>query len=208
MRKNLNITFIQNITRRNALKEYRSLVEKYFQTIDYNEYSRDIIDSDKSKDVRKWLNSKNEAIQTIFRDVGITPNIVYTPPPAIGGYIQRINLIDNLFNLQNYDIEIQALLDFIDQVDGVYQQDFINSILRTFNPFYWLGRLLEFIASIPFYLLGSVGFNREKVENSAVGKLVKWLIKFFTLIFAVWEAMARLSLLPANIDVIRILKGF
>ena len=160
MRKSLNITFVQNILRRNVLKEYRSLVEKYFQNIDYNEYSRDIIDSGESRDIRKLLNSKNEAIQTIFRDVGITPDVVYTPPPAIGSYIQQINLIDNLFNLQNYDIETQALLDFIDQVDGAYKLDFINSILRTLNPFYWLGKLLEIIASTPESKKKEAAFSR------------------------------------------------
>lgn len=209
MIKKLNITFWENIVRRKKLQEYRSQVEKYFQNIDYNEYSRDIIDSGESRDIRKLLNNNNETVQTVFRDVGVIPDVVYTPPPAIGGYIQRINLVDNLFNLQNFDIETQALLDFIDQVDGIYQQDFINSVLRTINPFYWLAKILEFIASIPFFFIGSIGLNQKQIEGSFVGKLVKLIIKLLATIGAivsVWDFFAKLKIVPDSFDLLNWIK--
>ena len=207
--KQLNVTFWQNIARRKILRDYRSLIEKYFRDIDYNEYSRNIIDSDDSKEIRRKLNNQNESIQSIFREVGASPIVVYTPPPAIGGYIQNINLVDNLFNLQKFDIEIQALVDFIDQVDGVYQQDFISSIVRTINPFYWLGKLLELIARVPFFFLGSIGLNQKQIEGCFVGKLVKLIIKLFTtigVIVSVWDLFAKLRMVPDSFDLLKWVK--
>lgn len=193
------ITFWQNISYRKYLNEYQSQVKKYFGLIDYD-YSRNIIDNEGSRKIRTYLNRQNELLQKIFLGVGLSPNVIHTPPPAIGGLMQRINLIDNLFNLQNYDIEPQELIDFIDQIYGVYERDFLNSIIRTLNPFYWLGRVLEIIASVPFYLLGQIGFNQHKLESSLTGQVIKLLIKILSIVSLFWGLLSKLEILPDTFD--------
>jgi len=192
-------TFWQNLLRQQALKNYRQQVERYFELVDYD-IDRNIIDTAESKRVRQFLNREAEKILTIFKDVNFSVNVVHTPPPAIGGLVQRINLIDNLFNLQHYDIEPQALIDMIDQVLGVYERDFVMSVVRTFNPLYWLGKVLEIMASLPFYILGRLGFERNKLERSSTGKVMKWLIKLLTLVGGIWEVLARLKITPQEFD--------
>lgn len=201
------LPFWENIKRRRELEIYRQNIEKYFERVDFSDYSRSLIDNNETKKIRTFLNKQSGFIQVYLLGVGVSPDVVHTPPPAIGGYVQRINLVENLFNLFNYDIEHQILVDTIDKAVGIYEKDFFSSVIRTINPLFWFGKLLEIIASIPFYLLGSVGFNRRKIENSTAGKLVKWLIKFLTLLLAVWEGMARLKLLPESIDILKVLEG-
>lgn len=202
------LPFWENLKRRKELEIYQQSVEKYFERVDFNDYSRTFIDNNETKKIRAFLNKQNGFIQVYLLGTGISPDVVHTPPPAIGGYVQRINLVENLFNLFNYDIEHQVLIDTIDKAIGVYEKDFLPSVIRTINPLFWLGKILETIASVPFYLLGSVGFNRRKIENSIAGKLIKWLIKLLTLLLAIWEGMARLKLLPENIDILKVLKGY
>lgn len=198
------LTFWQNLSSQQALKNYQRQVGRYFELVDYD-IDRNIIDTAESKRIRQFLNREAEKILTIFRDVTFSVNVVHTPPPAIGGLVQRINLIDNLFNLQHYDIEPQALIDMIDQVLGVYERDFVMSIVRTFNPLYWLGKFLEIIASLPFYILGRLGFERNKLERSSTGKVVKWLIKLLILVGSVWEVLARLKIIPQEFDLLILL---
>lgn len=202
------LPFWENIKRRKELDDYRQNVDKYFEQVDFDDYSRALVDNNSTKKIRAFLNKENGFIQVYLFGAGVSPDVVYTPPPAIGGYVQRINLVENLFNLFRYDIEHQVLIDTIDKAVGVYEKDFLSSIVRTLNPFFWLEKVLELIASIPFFLLGSLGFNRKKAEGSFIGKLLKWLIKFFTLLLAVWEGMARLKLLPENINILEVLKGY
>jgi len=202
MRKYSNLTLWQNIGRRKQLEKYQSQVERYFELIDYNYLDRTIIDNEESRKIRKDLSKQSEVVQVCIIETGLSPYVVYTPPPAIGGYVQRINLIENLFKLQNYDIETQAVIDIIDQALGVYEGDFVKSIIRVFNPIFWLGKVLEFISSLPFQLLGQIGFNQQKLEVSFIGKLIKFIIKIATLFALVWELLARLKIFPDTFNLV------
>lgn len=206
MKNYTRLSFWQNISKRRHLRKYQSQVERYFQLIDYS-YDRNIIDNPESKEIRRYLNNQSELIQIILIDAGLSPNVIHTPAPAIGGLAQRINLVDNLFNLQNYDIESQALIDFIDQAYGVYERDFFKSIIRTINPLYWGGRVLEMIASSPFYLLGQIGFNQYRLETSLFGRIIKLIIKIVSTISLFWGMLSKLKILPETFDLFNWLKA-
>jgi hypothetical protein len=100
----------------------------------------------------------------------------------IGGYRQDINLVTNVFNLHRYEIEPNNLLDFIDRSIGRYEHDRIYSILRTINPFYWLGRILDLIISLPFRFLQNAGIKTKKFEESIFGKVAKLILSLVTLV--------------------------
>lgn len=57
-------------------------------------------------------------------------------------------------------------------------QKFRSLIIEYFNniQFYWLFFVLDYAISFPFYILGRIGFNRDKIEYSFVGKLIKSLL--------------------------------
>lgn len=201
MKNYSKFTFWQNISRQKKLIEYRTKLEDYFRSIDYNSYNRSIIDTPQTKKMRTYLSKQADIVGQYVIEAGCPLSVTYTPPPAIGGYIQNINLIDNLFNLQNYDLGVQTLIDITDQALGIYERDFKNSIIRTFNPFFWLEKILELISSLPFYLLGSVGFNRLRLEASDIGKLVKFIIKVITIFVSLWKFLAIFKIVPQEMDV-------
>ena len=200
MKQYTKLTFWQNIVRQKKLKEYKARLEEYFRSIDYDSYDRSILDTPQTRITRTYLNKQADVVGQYITETGSPLRVTYTPPPVIGGYIQQIDLIDNLFNLQNFDIEVQTLIDVIDQALGIFERDFFNSVLRTIYPLFWFGKILELISSVPFYLLGSVGFNRVRLENSGIGKLVKFIIKTITLFVLIWQFLAIFKIVPQEID--------
>lgn len=141
-----------------------------------------------------------------MQEVGQAANVIYTDPPAIGGRRSNLNLLDNIFNLQNYDIEPQIIIDFIDQAIGVYERDFTSSIIRTFNPLFWAGKVLEAIASVPFMVLGRLGLPQQKIESSPLGVIIKWLIKGITAFTTVWQFLVFVGVIPPELSLLRLLK--
>lgn len=206
MKKYSSLLFWQNVARRKQLEKYQAQIEEYFSLIDYNEFDKCIIDNQESRKIRKLLNKETEAIEIYIVEAGLSPYVTHYDAPAMGGRATSINLIENLFNLQHYDIESQSIIDVIDQALGVYERDFVKSIIRVINPIFWLGRTLEFISSIPFYLLGRIGLNQQKLEESFIGRVVKLVIKVATLLALIWELLARLKMIPESFDLLRFIE--
>lgn len=206
MKRYTKLIFWQNVIRQKKLKEYQIKLEEYFKSIDYDSYNRSILDTPQTRIIRTYLNKQSDIVGQYITETGCPLKVTYTPPPAIGGYIRTIDLIDNLFNLQNFDIEVQTLIDIIDQALGIYEGDFTKSIIRTFSPLFWLGWVLEFISSIPFYLLGSIGFSRVRIENSILGKFIKLIIKIITLFVLIWQFLAIFKIVPETMELQKLVR--
>ena len=130
-----NITFWENNQRRSVLASFRAELSDYFSQIDY-EYNGRISDTSNTLKLRQTLNKHIKLIEKILNESGIHPTVTYSPPPIIGGRIMNIGLLDNLFNLSQYEISPQVLIDSIDNSIGIYETDFSKSIFRSMNPFY------------------------------------------------------------------------
>jgi len=137
----------------------------------------DRIENDKAKQIRTEINRMINKVHKVVILTNVNPAVFYTPPPAIGGYATNVDLVINIFNLQRFQINPQSLIDCIDRAIGVYENDFIPSFLRTINPFYWFLCILDYIVSLPFALIGKLGFNQQKIETSFFGKLFKIIIQ-------------------------------
>ena len=168
------ITYWENRKRVKLLSKFRDLVVDYFNNVEYNFLH--IKENQNTLRIRQEINLHLDRVYSYIIYTGVNPKIYYSPPPAVGGIAGNIDLIHNIFNLHMFDIPVQNLIDFIDRAIGIYEEDKINSLLRTFNPFFWLGRLVDFIVGIPFKFIGKIGFNREKVEASIVGKIIKGIL--------------------------------
>lgn len=203
MRKYSDLPFWGNIIRSRQLEKYQSRIQEYFNLVDYDDLERAIIDNQESKKIRRLLNKQAGAIEIYIIETGLSPCLTHIDAPAMGSRATRVNVIDNLFNLQYFDIEPQEVIDIIDRALGVYEKDFAKSVIRAINPIFWLGRILELISSIPFYLLGRIGFNQQKLEESFIGRLVKLVIKVATLLALTWELLARLKMIPETFDLLR-----
>jgi len=65
----------------------------------------------------------------------------------------------------------------------------INTLLQ--NPCL----ILNYLVSLPFKILGEVGFNQKKMENSFVGKLTKALFYLVTLLAGLLTILEKLGYL-------------
>ena len=114
-----------------------------------------------------------------------------------GGYVQRIYLILNLFELDRYQISPNHAVAFIERALGVYQSDRPATLRRTIDPLWWLFRGLLWFARIPFVFLGAVGFDAARAEGSVLGKFFKASFALVTVTAALLTTLNLLGWLPA-----------
>ena len=180
-----NIPLWENSRRCRVLVEFRDDVVSYFNNSSILGMGEGRREKPEAVQARRRINLTVIQAQRIIEAAGIAPTITWTPPPMIGGYVQRIDVIFNLFELDRYQIRADHAVGFIEMAFGVYQSDREAALRRTINPFWWLFRGLLWFARIPFVFLGAVGFDVARAEGSALGK-------FFKVIFALVTATAAL----------------
>ena len=199
MRNYKEITFWENRTRQELLNEFINNINQYFKLSDFDPYQQEPIESSESLEVRTKLNKKIGIVNRIMYGAHVFPNVTYTPPSAVGGYVQNINIIENFALLYQFRIPPIQVIDVLEKAVGVYEDDFTKSIVRTFNPLFWAGRLIGYIASIPFKFLGSIGLPENKIKNSFLGKLLKTIIEallwIITTFSTVWEFLKLIGVL-------------
>ncbi len=175
MQKYQKITFWENKNRQKYLNEFKEFINKYFNSIGYGTYG-DIIDNKNSLVVREKINKNVNKAQDFMASVNIAPIVEYTAPPMAGGYTKRLDPFENIFNLQQYNLDKQVLVDSLNNAIGIYENDLFNSYLRTFNPFFWLIELINFVTSLPSKLLADSGLiNKSSKNGSMILKIIKFL---------------------------------
>lgn len=185
MRKYNRIPFWVNLYRWRRLNNFISLTNKYVSNSHYDWQVEGRIEEQRAKEVREPINLMIPEINNIVKSTDNSSVIVSYPAPAVGGYVKNINIFDNFFNLHSYQIPYDDILNQLNRSKGVLKTDFIYSIIRTLNPFYWIGMILGLIVNIPFQLIGKVGFDNTKFENSIIGKLIKILLYIVTVVAAI-----------------------
>ena len=136
-------------------------------------WGEDPIEEPDALRARQRINLTTVKVHRIILAACIAPIITWSPPPLIGGRVQEINLILNLFGLDRYNISASHVVGFIEMALGVYQSDRTAALRRTINPLWWLFRGLLWFIRIPFIVLGAVGFDADRAERSVLGRLVK-----------------------------------
>lgn len=196
MKRYKDIPICENLRRKEKLIKFRNLVVEYFDNIEYLGFSgREIKENIRASQLRSEINLILYEIHSIIKSAGVSLDMFYSPPPAIGGIAGNIDLVANLFNLNKFRLGPRYSIDVIEKAIGVYQNDKINALIRTINPFYWLIRLLDCIASLPFIILGQVGFNKDRLESSFVGRLFKGFLYLITVFAAFLTILEKLNYL-------------
>lgn len=173
----------ENLNRITYLKKFRQLINDYFLGAQYD-YTGVRLDS-KAEKARPEINKMSLRVSKYILKAGISTEITHFPAPAIGGYVTRIDLIFNLFNLPDYDVLPIEVIDLIDKAIGVYEEDKLSAFFRSINPLFWLKKLLAKIALAPFSLLSLAGFESEKIRKSLIGKLLSLLFQLVALIASI-----------------------
>lgn len=172
------------------MRQFRLLTFDYFQNVRYVSRQHALrgqaLMNDRAQKARNEMNHLLNDIAGSLDRAGVNRVVSWTPPPMIGGYIQDVDLIGNVFGLAAFDIPSQSVFDCIDRAIGTYERECQRLLRKSLNPFYWFGLLIMWLLSIPFKLLGAAGFDATRAENSFFGKLFKvaWgtVLGFATLI--------------------------
>ncbi len=148
------------------------------------------IENDMPKKYRREINLMNFKIRKIADASFISTKVTWTER---GGYIENVDVFDNLFILFQFSISFNQVTDFLERSIGVYETDQRNSILRTLNPFWWVGRALKWFAHMPFSLVSAAGFDAAKAEGSILGRLTKVIFMVIPVIASLLAILDRMS---------------
>jgi hypothetical protein len=140
-------------------------------------------EDEEARRARLSLNQMMMGVSESFDLLGVPRTVRYLPPPMIGGYAVTLDLVGNMFELWRYQIQPQTVEDALNRAIGAYLQQERRLFWQMFNPFHWLDLLL----GIPFRLLTAVGLNGRRFEQSAFGKLIKWVVAVAGFVAAVLD---------------------
>jgi len=185
----------ENNRRLSKLLEFRNLVVDYFHNSHPEWMADSRIEERAARVARVKINRVMGETHDIILHSGIDPTLVWTPPPARGGYVMNVDLIQNIFNLCQFRIGPEGALDFVDRAIGVYESNHRSSLIRTFNPLFYVGLVFDAISELPFIAIGRLGFDRQKVESSAIGRLIKGALYLITVIAALLTILQLLDFL-------------
>ena len=175
MRHYTKILRWENAKRLSKLMEFRKLIIEYFN----NHRNTNVADVARSK-INRYMNK----VHSIVVQSGINPIYTWRAPPIAGGYSAKIDLIINIFNLDDYFTEYDLVLDLIDRSIGIYESNAKRARFRIFNPFFYIGLVFDFISRLPFIALGKLGANKQRLEMSKFGRLIKRVLYLIQVVAA------------------------
>ncbi|MCK4532884.1 hypothetical protein KAU39_03795 [bacterium] len=178
------ITILENRNRTKLLVEFRKNVVNYFDNVEDADIGLGVYENEEAKQLRRTINMNLDRMYSLIILSGVKPVMCYSPPRAIGGFAGDIDLVINIFNLYEFQIDPQQLMDFIDRAIGIYSEDRLNALFRTINPFFWLCLILDYIVGLPFKIIGKIGFNQKKIETSIAGRIIKGVFYLITMLAA------------------------
>jgi hypothetical protein len=192
-----NIPIWANRDRIKLLVAFRHVLEEYVQTFQSGgggyravaEYYHDNPaelqrDNPALADRRTWLNQRLPLVYRFVRLTGVNP--------VIQRYNFRYDLLMNMFN-DPTGKDLGLAFDVLDQAIGVYQADKSAAWLRTFWPFFWFGRLADWISEIPFRILRKMGLGPADTSRGlarffhGIFSLVAWLVGIAASVFGILE---------------------
>lgn len=203
MRPCKKITLWENRKRAKLLIDFRGLVVTYFDNLEHSRFGLGVRENEEARQVRSKINMSLHKIHSVIISAGVNPIIYYSPPPAVGGLTENIDLMHNIFNLHRFKIGPQELLDFMDRAIGIYENDRLNALLRTINPLFWLGLILDYIVSLPFKVIGKIGFDQKKIESSIMGKFIKGALYLIMVLAAFLTVLEKIGYLEEFISLIQ-----
>ena len=184
------ITIWENRARQRLLTSFRDAVVAYFAS------------KEDRKERRTQINRLATPVYQAVRAANVDTRMVHRGPLTHGGRITVLEVISNVFHLQEFQASPQAAVDIVDMAIGAYAHDEWNAKLRSINPLYYLSRLFNRIIEIPFEAAGRLGVDRAKLESSLAGKIGKGIAASVLWILTVLYFADQLKLLDPLLKLI------
>lgn len=178
-----------------TVEDFHGQLESYFEKSHYDGQVDARIEKQEAKLARSEINfTMNQARQAIS-EAGVKSIYQYTPPSAIGGLVQNVDIVENVFTIGQFQISSQDVLTLTERAIGVYRNDISSAWRRTFNPFWWIMKLLGVFVGIPFILVRAAGFDERRFRDSAIGKLIALVLYIIPIVASALIIMDKLDLL-------------
>lgn len=171
----------ENRRRVEVLHQFCKLLDEYFAALRHDHISGEPIETEKSQNLRVQIARLLDDARGIIGAAGLSPIIHWTAPPVAGGYSRYVDVVESVFNLHTFRISAEDVFDFSNRAIGIYERGEKAAKMRVFNPLFYLGVAVEWVASLPFVLVGRAGFNRQRIESSKIGKLLKLIFEAIAL---------------------------
>ena len=186
----------ENVRRSNQLVAFYEHVVTYFDGTEADWQGNVVSNGDpRVAMARREINMMSKEIGRIVQAAGVSVSLDWTPPALVGGRTQTIHLIDNIFNLNSFEIGPSWVFDTLERAIGVYVADRSAAKRRTLNPVWWAGRFLVWFGRMPFRFLAAAGFNVRAAEQSVLGRLVRGALMMIPIAAAAITVLDRLKLL-------------
>jgi len=186
---------MENNRRIGVLSDFYDQFVRYVSGTTYGWASESPQETPEAREARSNMNRLLDEVSGIMRSVGVPPVLGWSPPPAIGGYSRNIDVIINVFRLHQYQIEPVEVADMLERAVGKYERNYQAALIRTFNPFFWVGCALRWIAGLPFAFLVHLGMPRQRIEGNAIGKMFKGIVELATGLGAIAATLKAVGLL-------------
>lgn len=170
-----NITILENRRRCRDLERFKSLVHQYETCLRGVPHG---CESGTSEDARSKINYMRLRIRDILASAGVNPVMTVQAPPIRGSRVFTVHLIQDIFQLGQFGMGLSPVKDIVELAIGRYRDDWTKALVRTFNPLFWVGRILDLVASTPILVLGKFGVQKDRLEASVLGRVLKgafWL---------------------------------
>jgi hypothetical protein len=155
------LTIIRNRSRVHELWHFRDMVEAYFARSERDD--QDIpADWEGAQAARSRINQLLPRIIQVVNAAGLGAGgrnpAVTDPGPMLG----RVEVLERIFTASYANGLDQEILDVIDMAIGRYEADRFAAVIRTVNPFHYVGATIAFVARLPRRLLGAFGLRRRR----------------------------------------------
>jgi hypothetical protein len=122
---------------------------------------------------RRDINQQIPAVREMVDLAGIAAERSW--PTMRDGYPstpEDIDVLAEIWDLNLYHVNQNAPIDVIDNAIGVYRKDQAKSWFRTFWPFFWLGRLIDWVAHWTFNVVALFGADPHEARSSHFGRVI------------------------------------
>jgi hypothetical protein len=119
---------------------------------------------------RSEINHRKPAIRNMVTLAGVA---VYRATVKQDGSPIDVDVLNHLWELETKRVSLRLPVDVIEEAHGVYSDDQAKSWFRTFWPFFWVGRAIDWTADAIFHSAVVIfDGNPQKARASGLGRVI------------------------------------
>ncbi len=135
-------------------------------------------------EARRELTVALRDVRAIVTAAGVSTRRQWFPPRSSGRYPGRIDILEELFDLEGYEVVRTRLVEMLDDAIRVYRADTPHARRRTYSLFWWLRRGLASLGRGASRMLRAVGVHPGSLGRGA-GSVLRTFVAVTLLLAAI-----------------------